>query len=358
MKALEQTRWGESMNRAGVGILLASAIACSSASFAAEGGKSVYLLGTTTSMAGMTPPPGFYFSSIGYYFGVRASGGAAFSRTPAHRNPNLPSFVTLQGNADLKVKADVAINVSSLLWVAPTPVLGGRVGFGILLPVGYQSTEVDVAARAALTFPGGSILGPGQRRRVTDDTFAIGDPVATAFIGWSSGHFHWKMTGLVNIPVGSYSPNSLVNMGFNRWAADLTGSLTYLNPDNGIEISVSPGITFNGMNPKTNYRTGTEFHVEAAVMQHFSPTFSVGVVGYHYQQITGDSGSGAVLGDFKGRVSAIGPSLNYTFAVGDYPVISSVRWMREFNAKNRAAGDAAFLTFTIPLGGKAQLKSH
>jgi hypothetical protein len=266
--------------------------------------------------------------------------------------------VTLQGNADLKVKADVAIKVSSLLWVAPTPVLGGKVGFGVLLPVGYQSTEVDVAARAALTFPGGSILGPGQRRRVTDDTFAIGDPVATAFIGWSSGHFHWKMTGLVNIPVGSYSQNSLVNMGFNRWAADLTGSLTYLNPGNGIEISVSPGITFNGMNPKTNYRTGTEFHVEAAVMQHFSPTFSVGVAGYHYQQITGDSGSGAVLGDFKGRVSAIGPSLNYTFAVGDYPVISSVRWMREFNAKNRAAGDAAFLTFTIPLGGKAQLKSH
>lgn len=346
------------MKRIGLSVFLASLIACTSTSFAAEGGKSVYLLGSTTSMAGITPPAGFYFNLLGYYYGIRASGGAAFSRTPAHANPKLPSFVTLQGNADLKVKADAPTAAAALLWVAPTPVLGGKAGVGVILPFGYQAATIDVTARAALTFPGGAIVGPGQRRRVTDDTFAIGDPLATAFIGWSSGHFHWKLTGLVNIPVGSYSQNSLVNMGFNRWAADLTGSLTYLNPGNGIEVSVSPGITFNGMNPKTKYRTGTEFHIEAAVMQHLSPTFSVGIVGYHYQQITGDSGSGAVLGGFKGRVSAIGPSINYTFAVGDYPVIASLRWMREFNAKNRAAGDVAFLTLTIPLGGKAQLKSH
>jgi hypothetical protein len=30
----------------------------------------------------------------------------------------------------------------------------------------------------------------------------------------------------------------------------------------------------------------------------------VGLVGYFYQQITGDSGSGAMLGDLKSRVGA------------------------------------------------------
>lgn len=346
------------MTKLSVGIVLASSIALGGAASAAELGKSVYLLGSTTSMAGMMPPSGFYYAGLGYYYHAKGSGAAALSRNLGHTGNKLPAFATLQANADLKVTADVAIKVTSLLWVSPTPVLGGKVGFGVLVPVGYQATDVNVSARAAITFPGGSILGPGQTRRVTDSTFEFGDPLATAFIGWSSGNFHWKLTGLVNVPIGSYSRTNLVNMGFNRWAADLTGSLTYLNPNNGLEVSVAHGITFNGENPSTNYRSGTEYHFEGAIMKHFSPKFSVGIVGYHYQQITGDSGSGAVLGDFKGRVSAIGPNISYTFEVGDYPVITSLRWMREFNTKNRLEGDAGIFTVTIPLGGKAQLKAH
>ncbi len=33
----------------------------------------------------------------------------------------------------------------------------------------------------------------------------------------------------------------------------------------------------------------------------------MGLVGYFYQQITGDSASGAMLGDFESRVVGIGP---------------------------------------------------
>ncbi|MGH6829912.1 MAG: transporter [Methylocella sp.] len=43
----------------------------------------------------------------------------------------------------------------------------------------------------------------------------------------------------------------------------------------------------------------------------------VGLVGYVYNQLTGDSGSGAVLGDFKSQASAINPQLGYFFKVGD-----------------------------------------
>ena len=75
---------------------------------------------------------------------------------------------------------------------------------------------------------------------------------------------------MVNVPIGSYAKANLVNMGFNRWAADVTGAMTYLNTDNGFELSLAPGITFNGENPATNYRTGTEFHIEGAAMQHLT----------------------------------------------------------------------------------------
>jgi hypothetical protein len=339
------------MRRIAVGTLLIGALLSAERVYAAEQAKSVYLLGVTASMAGMTPPPGTYVSSFTYLYSGDATGAAALSRTLPLAGTVLPSFATLQTNADVSVKANVALDVFSVLWVAPQKVLEGNFGFGVLLPVGYQEVDVNLNALTALTFPNGTVLQRGRNFGISDSTFAVGDPLATAFIGWSSGNLHWKLTGLLNVPIGAYDRSNLVNMGFNRWAADLTGSATWLDPKSGFEVSLAAGFTFNSENPDTNYKTGTEFHLEGAVMKHFAKAFAVGVAGYHYQQITGDSGSGALLGAFKGEVSAIGPNLTYNFQVGGVPVLTSVRWLHEFNAKNRLEGDAGFVTVTVPLGG-------
>ncbi len=331
--------------------MLSSTLICSSATFAAEEGKSVYLLGSTASMAGMTPPPGWYFSSLTYVYNAGATGGGAISRTLGQAGGEFPPFGVLQTSVNMKLRAQVAINAFSLLYVAPEKLLGGNFGVGVVAPVGYQNVDVNMTALTNLVLPNGNPLLAGRTLRVNDNTFAFGDPMAMAFIGWNSGHLHWKLTGMVNVPVGSYAKANLVNMGFNRWAGDITGSMTYLNPQSGLEVSGAAGITINGQNPDTRYKTGTEFHFEGAVMQHFSKAFALGVVGYHYQQITGDSGAGAVLGPFKGRVSAIGPNLTYNFQVGSVPFLTSLRFMHEFNAKNRLAGNAGIFTLTIPLGG-------
>ena len=169
----------------------------------------------------------------------------------------------------------------------------------------------------------------------------------TAFIGWDIGNWHIKTTGLLNIPIGSYDANNLANMGFNRWAFDASGAVTWLDPQIGLEVSVAAGFTFNGENPDTDYRTGTEFHVEYAVMQHFSPAFSAGVVGYYYEQITADSGAGATLGPFEGQVAAIGPNFAYDFPVAGVPVSAGLRWLHEFDARNRLEGDAVFGTLAF-----------
>lgn len=331
------------------GILLSLLLA--NGAFASEQAKSVYLLGATASMAGMTPPPGFHFSSTTYLYDAQASGAAALSRSLNGVGNSLPSVATIETNAEVKVGAQVALDILALLWVAPDKVMGGQFGIGVLVPIGYQNVDVKLSANSTLTLPNGNTLDGGRSFRVSQDTFALGDPLATAFIGWNAENFHWKLTGLVNIPVGSYSRERLVNMGFNHWAADLTGAVTWLDPTIRLEVSAAAGFTFNGKNPATNYKTGTEFHLEGAVMQHFSKSFAIGPVGYHYRQVTGDSGSGAVLGSFKGEVSALGVNASYNFQLGTVPVFTSVRWLREFNATNRAKGDAGFLTVTVPIGG-------
>ena len=66
----------------------------------------------------------------------------------------------------------------------------------------------------------------------------------------------------------------------------------------------------------------------------------LGVVGYDYRQLTGDSGTGARLGPQKGRVDAIGPGLSYTTVFGTMPVIFNLRHYQEFNVEKRWEGNS------------------
>ena len=220
----------------------------------------------------------------------------------------------------------------------------------MITPIGWKGISVDVDARAGLTFPNGFALQRGRRFSLSDDELSWGDPLVTAMLGWHRGNWHWNLQGLLNIPMGSYDPAALANVSFHRWAFDTTAAITWLDRARGHELSAAAGFTFNGENPDTDYKTGTEFHVEFAAMQYLSKAFAIGVTGYHYDQITGDSGAGARLGAFEGRVTALGPNINYNFQWGATPVSTSLRWLHEFNAVNRTEGDAFLFSATIPLG--------
>jgi hypothetical protein len=173
--------------------------------------------------------------------------------------------------------------------------------------------------------------------------------VLNALIGWHDGNWHWNVGALLNVPVGPWDTASISNLSFHRWALDTSTSVTYLDAKRGHELSMTAGVTFNGENPATDYKTGTEFHVEWAVMQHVSKTLAFGLAGYHYQQITGDSGPGARIGGFEGRVTALGPDLTYTFLCGKIPISTELKYFREFDAENRLTGDAGLLTISMPL---------
>jgi len=73
----------------------------------------------------------------------------------------------------------------------------------------------------------------------------------------------------------------------------------------------------------------------------------IGVVGYDYRQITGDSGSGDKLGPFMGRVDAIGPGLSYSTVIDKRPVTFDLRYYHEYEFKNRVHGDSTLASGTI-----------
>jgi hypothetical protein len=104
---------------------------------------------------------------------------------------------------------------------------------------------------------------------------------------------------------------------------------------------------FNFENTETDYKTGNEFHFEWAVGREVLPGVVFGLVGYDYRQLTGDSGSRAHLGPFKGTVDAIGLGASGTTLLGAMPVIINVRGYKEFNAENRWEGYSSTVSATI-----------
>src|SRR5262249_20797412 len=123
--------------------------------------------------------------------------------------------------------------------------------------------------------------------------------------------------------------------GFYRPGVDTGWAFTWTDRTKKLQLNGAVGVTFNVENTATNYQSGDDFHFEWAAGLEFAPGFMVGVVGYDYRQITGDSGSGDVLGPFKGRVDAIGPGLSYTTLIEQTPVVLNFRHYMEFDAHNR-----------------------
>lgn len=294
---------------------------------AAENGVGMYLLGSRGPMAGFLPPPGFYVQNDFYFYDGDMSAGKSF---PAG------------GRVVSGVKAQARTNLLSGTWVLPQTVLGGNVAFGAILPFGRTNATAGVDIDAPR-------FGVDTYRSLRDKAGVFGDPVATASLGWHAGKFHWNVLGMLNVPVGDYREGHLANLAFHRWAGDISGAVTWLDPERGLDLSVAAGFTFNGENPKTDYRTGTEFHVEWAVTQFLSKDFSVGIAGYHYEQLTGDGGRGARLGSYKGRVTAVGGTVGYNFTVAKIPVTTRLKVFREFNAKHRMEGTAGIFTVAVPI---------
>jgi hypothetical protein len=74
---------------------------------------------------------------------------------------------------------------------------------------------------------------------------------------------------------------------------------------------------------------------------------AAGMAGYAVQQTRPDSGSGANLGAFKGRVIGLGPLTEITMPIVKTPVSFCFKYDFEFAAQNRSSGNELWLTGTV-----------
>ena len=234
----------------------------------------------------------------------------------------------------------------NLLFLFPTytfkePLLGGRAAFGL----GWAAGNTRTTGTVTLTGP----LGNTVTARRTDTVAGGSDLYGLGTLKWNNGNNNYLTYTMFGAPVGAYQLGRLANIGINHWSADAGGGYTYLNANSRREFSVLGGLTYNFENPATNYKNGIDGHLDWTASQFLNEQIHVGLAGYLFYQLTGDSGAGAKLGDSISRVASIGPQIGYFFPVARGKGYVNLKGFWEFGAKNRAEGWNLWLSLSVPL---------
>jgi hypothetical protein len=299
-------------------MMMGSAILSPPIADAAEGGYTNYIPALYGDFGvALAPEPGFYLRSDIYYY-------------TAEQDRSVRS-----GRLQLDVELDIGMYVLTGLYATNQEFLGGRYAFGAALPVVYADISTTLGR------PWGSF-------EVQEDRTAIGDlGIIPASLFWNRGKWHFNLYEVIMAPTGSYDVDRDVNAGLNYWSFDTSLATTYFNEEKGRELSLVLGYIYNTENSDTDYQTGQELHLNYMLNQFFSETFAVGLHGFVYKQITGDSGDGAILGDFKGEAAGIGPALLWATRVKETDLVFTAKWLHEFHAENRLKGDHFAVSLTL-----------
>jgi hypothetical protein len=303
-----------------------------------QGGVSFWLPGAFGSLAATPLQPGWAMGAIYLHSAVNAGGDVAASRTINF--PNRAATLTVNLNADLRARADVGVLSPS--YVFATPVLGGQFAVNVLALYGRQEANINANITGAL-----GPIGFAAQRSIGQSLAAFGDVFVQPTLRWNQGVNNYMVYAMTNLPVGAYDSTRLVNLGLGHWSIDAGGGYTYLNPKSGNEFSVVSGLTYNFKNPSLDYQNGVDWHLDWGASHFVTKQMHVGLAGYFYHQITGDSGSGATLGDFKSRVIGIGPQVGFLFPVGDMQGYLNLKIYKEVEAEHRPEGWNAWMTLAI-----------
>jgi hypothetical protein len=223
------------------------------------------------------------------------------------------------------------------LYQAPFQPLGGDYAVAIAIPIISLEIEGNVAATA----PG----GVSTTRRVRDTTDGLSDIVLYPFIFGSKalgGDLKYDARLGIYAPTGAYTVGDIANLGRNYWTFEPGIFASYISSKIGTELTGYVGADFNTENEDTDYQSGEVVHFDGTLQQHLpigGGLAGLGVTGFVYEQVSGDSGSGAKLGSFEGHTEGLGPIGSYVMKIAGHDLAAEVKWMRELGTEKRLEGD-------------------
>jgi hypothetical protein len=300
-----------------------------------EGGVSFWIPGFFGSLAAAPQQPGWSFTTMFYNTNVKAGADVAFARQVHRENIN----VNFTGNLNINLRAPPDIQFFAPSYTFATPVLGGQATFFLLGAYGRNETSVSG------TLSSGGLAIAGGR---SDTVWGFGDLIPMFTLRWNKGVDNWMVYVTGDIPVGAYDPNRLANIGIGHGAIDAGGGYTYFNPQTGHEFSAVLGFTYNFENQDTNYKNGVDMHLDWGASQFVTKEWQIGLVGYFYNQLSCDSGSGDRVGCFESRVVGVGPQIGHIFKIDDqYQGYVNLKGYKEFDSASRPDGWNVWATLVI-----------
>jgi hypothetical protein len=251
-------------------------------------------------------------------------------------------MVASTGEADIAVRGgDVVANIEDTIYaqvfvpafVSEFEILGGNYFAAAAVPLEY--VEVD-----------STFLGTPSN----DAQGGLGDITLIPFgLTWKAKSLQTFLYTAVNVPVGSYEVGRAANLGLNYWAFDTNLGVTWAVTDK-FNVNADFGLLVNTKNEDTDYLSGNSVHIDYSLGYEVTPRFSAAFSGYFYKQITGDTGSGAKLGDFKGEAVGIGPSVQYVLGnPKETFIVVNLAWQHDLYTKNRVKSDWVVVMLAFPI---------
>jgi len=271
--------------------------------------------------------------------------------------PGKPSFVV----ADLFTYYDGKASATRPIEFGGQVTLGAHATAYADTIVGLYQTQLQLlsgnyAAAVAIPYIWMEVKGQVQAgpvtRNVRDTANGVGDITIYPFmLGWTNAmDLKYDVRLGIYAPTGPYEAGRLANTGRNYWTFEPGVSLSWLSTKIGTEVSLFAGFDISTKNNATDYQSGEVFHLDGTIAQHlplFGGFAGVGASAFYYQQISGDSGSGATLGSFEGRTVGVGPVVSYAHKLGKVDLAAEIKWLPELDVEKRMKGDYVWVKIGV-----------
>jgi len=227
---------------------------------------------------------------------------------------------------------NIIANRTGLIWATERPVVAGaRFAAGVVVPFANFAPNV--------------VIIEGQP---VEGSLGLGDiALQPVSLGWTKSNVHLQAAYIVFTRTGRFTPGASDNIGKGFWTHMLNAGATWVQPG-ALPWSVSAFARYelHTKQEGRDLRPGDTFTLEWGVGRRINERFELGVIGFHYAQVTDASGADA-SDVVRYRITGVGGEAQIRIP----PALIKARGVFDVAARNAMQGFGFVFEVVVPLGG-------